>query len=294
MRASVQSASPKAGAASWFKVIAAMMASVLLVALSACAAQPQSGEAATEQAPLGTAYELGVVSAQGQQWPVRGQFYVPEGRSLEDAPLVIVNHLRYPNCTDDTFAHSCPGGEYRYDEGMRYLGEALAHEGYAVLIPDLGAVWEGGLLQSPYDQPAVWQAVVAAALEKNAPGYAPQEVGMVVHSRAAGLVNLGAQQFGVDSVFAYGPFYDTFDQQEFSPPAPDVPYLAIDSFDDQDVGPAAAIWMTQHITKDRTEPAYVATLNGYGHTLINQTLASAGKDDRVACDLQPCASVEEH
>lgn len=38
---------------------------------------------------------------------------------------------------------TCPESteQIRYDQGMTYLGKALAERGYAVLIPDLGTLW---------------------------------------------------------------------------------------------------------------------------------------------------------
>ena len=256
--------------------------------------------------------DLGNTTVGEYQAPVRGILVTP-ANAAGPAPLVVVNHLRAPNCADNQFAYPCPSGEeMRFDRGMAYLGESLAEQGFAVLIPDLTAMWVGADLTQPYDQAAMWQQTVGTltdAIRDDAQGtthhFAPgaaatidlSTVGMVMHSRSAALVDAAKSLFGATKlrgVLAYGPAYDTFDPALFSPPPADVPYLAITGEQDLDVGPSANLWLSEYLSTPRTQPAMVASLPGFGHMLVNRTLAEAGIDDRVACDVVACPDGRSH
>lgn len=93
--------------------------------------------------------------------PVRGQLYRP-AHARGKAPLLVFGHLRAPACTDDLSRWPCPAGfePMRYDLGMAYLGQALAEQGYAVLVPDLAPLYVAGALSAPYDQTTGWLRTV--------------------------------------------------------------------------------------------------------------------------------------
>lgn len=93
--------------------------------------------------------------------PARGTF--AESRDTAGPkPLIVISHLRGPNCTGENYAYPCPSGteEIRYDRGMNYLAHELAAQGYDVLIPDLGPVFIGSDVEGAYDQRELWKAVV--------------------------------------------------------------------------------------------------------------------------------------
>lgn len=293
----------------------------------AAAGEPADGPSAAADRPIadrtvrqnaaGTAtiseVDLGNTEVAGFRAPVRGVLVTPAEMTAL-TPLIVVNHLRGPNCADGVSAYPCPNGEegLRLDRGMTYLGEALASQGYAVLIPDLSGVWVGADLAQPYDQRAMWKDAVGKlvdALASDAAGtsaiygitgadkIARDQVGLVVHSRAGAIVDSALELFGaqaVRGVLAYGPAYDTFDPEAFSPAPADVPYLAITGEQDLDVGPSANLWLSEYLGNARNAPALVGSLPGLGHMLVNHALAEAGIDERTACDVVACPDSAEH
>lgn len=92
--------------------------------------------------------------------PARGQ--VITSKEADAATLLVVSHLRAPNCADGAPAYPCPQGveENRNDHGMGYLGQALAAAGYTVIVPDLGGLLIGADTATPYDQNLMWRYVV--------------------------------------------------------------------------------------------------------------------------------------
>lgn len=263
--------------------------------------------------------DLGNTNLGPYSMPVRGLLITPQARAstAQQArwPLIVINHLRAPNCSDNSFAYPCPSGtsERRFDLGMAYLGEELAQQGYAVLIPDLSTSWIGADVTVPYDQRQAWRQIVGRlteAIARDAQGGSKvfgglktaaidqSRVGLVVHSRSASIVNTAVDFFGsraVRAVLAYGPAYNTFDEQHFSPDiAADLPYLSLAGDLDQDVGPSANLWLGKYLSKERTAPALVANLAGFGHMYVNRALSQEGFDDRRGCDLLDCRNEEEH
>lgn len=254
--------------------------------------------------------------------PVRGTLVLPTSTSAAEAapaesggaaakqPLIIVNHLRAPGCSDDTFAYPCTNStERRFDIGMTYLGEHLAEQGYAVLIPDLSPVWVGADVASPYDQTKLWQQVVSrfVAEFENQNSAALQgidtsqldtsQLGLVLHSRSGILLNPAVELFGADrikGVLAYGAAYDTFDAEMLSPAPADVPYLAVSGDLDADVGASANLWLGAHLGLPRSTPAIAATVPGLGHMYVNRVLSDAGLDDRIGCEELDCPDAAEH
>lgn len=260
-----------------------------------------------------TDVDLGNTEVGGFRAPVRGVLVTP-ATMADQTPLVVVNHLRGPNCAEGVSAYPCPDGSegLRLDRGMTYLGESLAAQGYAVLIPDLSGVWVGADITAPYDQRAMWKDAVGTlvdAIGSDAAGttdvyglpdvnkIARNQVGLVVHSRAGMIVDTAIDLFGSDAVrgvLAYGPAYDTYDPESFSPAPADVPYLAITGEQDLDVGPSANLWLSEYLAKLRTTPALTTSVPGLGHMLINRALAESGIDERTACDLVACPDAAEH
>ncbi|RRD36720.1 hypothetical protein EII31_03965 [Leucobacter sp. OH2974_COT-288] len=254
--------------------------------------------------------------------PVRGTLVIPTSTAAAEAapaesggaaakqPLIIVNHLRAPGCSDDTFAYPCTNStERRFDIGMTYLGEHLAGQGYAVLIPDLSPVWIGADVASPYDQTKLWQQVVSrfVAEFENQNSAALQgidtsqldtsQLGLVLHSRSGILVNPAVELFGaarIKGVLAYGAAYDTFDAEMLSPAPADVPYLAVSGDLDADVGASANLWLGAHLGLPRSTPAIAATVPGLGHMYVNRVLSEAGLDDRIGCEELDCPDAAEH
>ncbi|WP_371174297.1 hypothetical protein [Buchananella felis] len=254
--------------------------------------------------------DLGNVSIGDFSAPLRGQVVLPK-QADAPTPLVVVSHLRAPNCTDATFAYPCADGaqENRYDRGMVYLGEALAARGYAVVIPDLGGVFVGSNILEPYDQNEMWKDAVGQLARALGDGAreklgvelaAPVDlthVGLVLHSRSGTVVDPAIELFGagnVKGVFAYGPAYDTYDLANISAAPADVPYLAIAGEADADVGASANLWIGHYLDKARTQPAAVALVPGLGHMWVNRTASAAGTDDRIGCDERACPDAAEH
>ncbi|WP_371151904.1 hypothetical protein [Buchananella felis] len=255
--------------------------------------------------------DLGNVLAGDYSAPLRGQVIVPK-QADAPTPLVVVSHLRAPNCTDTTFAYPCADGaqENRYDRGMVYLGEALAAQGYAVVIPDLGGVFVGADVTDPYDQNQMWKDAVGqlvGALNEDAAKEtlgtelaAPVDltrVGLVLHSRSGTLIEPAIELFGegnVKGAFAYGPAYDTFDLASITPAPADVAYLALVGEADADVGTSANLWVGHYLDKARTQPAAVVAVPGLGHMWVNRTASTAGTDDRIGCDERDCPDAAEH
>lgn len=255
--------------------------------------------------------DLGNVIAGEYSAPLRGQVIVPK-QADAPTPLVVISHLRAPNCTDNNFAYPCARGaqDNRYDRGMVYLGEALAARGYAVVIPDLGGVFVGADVLAPYDQNAMWQEVVGkladtleAAKAQDALGVqlaAPVDkdnVGLVLHSRSGTVVDPAVELFGagkVKSVFAYGPAYDTVDLETITPAPADIAYLALVGEADADVGSSANLWIGNYLEVKREQPANVVAVPGLGHMWVNRTASAAGTDDRIGCDERACPDAAEH
>ncbi|WP_336249554.1 hypothetical protein [Stomatohabitans albus] len=258
--------------------------------------------------------DLGNAQTGEYRAPIRGVLVVPTEQA-SPAPLIVVSHLRVPNCANEQFAYPCPEGveELRFDRGMTYLGEHLAAQGYAALIPDVSGAFIGDRLNDPYDQRALWTQTVSTlvnALRSDISGTTAtyglddairhvdlDHVGLFVHSRSGMMVDTAIQTLGADhvkSVLAYGPSYDTFDPNEFSPAGPDIPYLALAGEADLDVGASANLWLAEHIGTERTTPALAASLPGFGHLLVNRALSSTGQDERTACDVVACPDARAH
>lgn len=245
--------------------------------------------------------------------PARGILVAPK-ESSGPSPVIVLSHLRAPNCSEQTFAFPCPAGteEYRFDRGMTYFATELAENGYTVVIPDLGGIFIGADLTEPYSQEKMWQDVVGkfiSALEKNAAGNTNifkvpnlptpdlTKVGLFVHSRSGQIVNAAVELFGVENlrgVFAYGPAYDTFDIAEITPPPVDIPYFAVTGESDADVGSSANLWIGHHLLEKRKSAALVASVPGLGHMLINDEAAKHKLDDRLSCDVQDCPDEHVH
>lgn len=257
--------------------------------------------------------DLGNTEAGKFRAPIRGVLVVPI-EMADDTPLIVVNHLRGPNCPDGVLAYPCPDGEegLRFDRGMTYFGEALAVAGYAVLIPDLSGIWVGADVTEPYDQNAMWTDAVSKlvdAIGTDAEGKTQvygipnlnkitrNKVGLMVHSRSGTIVDPAIKLFSADAVkgvLAYGPSYDTIEPETFTPAPADVPYLALTGEADLDVGASANLWLSEYLGKQRTTPAMAVAVPGLGHMFINRALVEAGIDDRTGCDLIDCADAAEH
>lgn len=291
------------------------------LALAACTPDSAQDAAQNAESPIASAssqtqtpiyptrtiaVDFGEIEEGGHTAVARGSVIVPE---LPDAakpvPLIIINHLRAPNCSDGAFAYPCAAGasELRYDEGMVYLGETLAKQGYAVVIPDLGRVYIGDDVNEPYNQARLWQKsaerFLAALKSPDAtlgklPAVDFGRVGLLVHSRSALLVNHAHAWLGgaLQGVLAYGPAYDTFDLEMISDKPADVPYLALVGGADADVGASANLWLGHYADAKREQPALAATVPGLGHMLINR--AAAHMDERIGCDERACPDAKAH
>ncbi|MDO5076447.1 hypothetical protein [Corynebacterium sp.] len=251
--------------------------------------------------------DFGNVRTGNYSAPARGVVVLPTQPS-GPVPLVIIGHLRAPNCDNGSFAYPCPEGssEVRFDRGMTYLGERLAEEGYAVVIPDLGGVFVGADVDQPYNQHAMWKDIVGKfidAFEDNTLGGPVAQavdrnaVGLVLHSRSGTAVEPAAELFGpgaVKSVFAFGPAYDTFDLAHFSPGPAEIPYLAVTGEEDRDVGASANLWLGHYVVQPRQFAAATVAVPGLGHTLINRAASEQGADDRIGCEERDCPDAAEH
>ncbi len=249
--------------------------------------------------------------------PARGTLVTPAAKGPSQSALVVLAHLRFPNCAGNTFAYPCPKGkkERRLDRGMTYLGTALARRGYSVLIPDLGPLFVGADLTDPYDQPAGVQqvlgklidsAVAASAGERTPWGRGlrgdidTSHVGLLAHSRSAAVAGDLTRAWSrtshpITSIMTYGGAYESAYNGEpgTSPMAPNVPYLGVVGDQDRDTAYMAPKWLTHHLGVRRTAPALVAVVPGFGHTFINRTLSSAGIDDRICATECPDAAAHE-
>jgi hypothetical protein len=246
--------------------------------------------------------------------PVRGLLVTPRG-SRHPARLVVVAHLRYPNCGRDRFAFPCANApERRFDRGMLYLGVALARRGYSVLIPDLAPLYVGHDLDAPYDQSAGFTETVSRMLvtlrladagERTRFGRGVRgridlsRIGLVAHSRSASatrdFVRAWSEPWSrVGSVMVYGGAH----QIEFHgrkgtfPAMPDLPFLGVVGDQDRDVGFMGSMWLSHHIDQRRRRPALMAVVPGLGHTYVNRALSAKGIDDRI-CD-GDCPSARAH
>lgn len=243
--------------------------------------------------------------------PARGILIAPT-HAQTPTPVIVISHLRSPNCADKSSAYPCAdGAEIRYDQGMSYLGEHLARQGYTVIIPDLGGVFIGADVTTPYDQGKMWQEVVGRfvdAIKTDLQGttdtfgvdIAPVDwtkVGFFAHSRSGQMVDAAQQLFGKDnlkSVFAYAPAYDTIELEFISPVPADVPYLAVVGSLDADVGSSANLWLGHYASTPRQSPASVVELPGLGHMYVNRATSQIGFDDRIGCDVLDCLDDKEH
>ncbi len=242
--------------------------------------------------------------------PARG-FIIAPAQSDAPVPLIILSHLRAPNCADLESRYPCANGvdELRYDEGMRYAGEHLAKLGFAVVIPDLAPAFIGLDLKEPYDQTLFWQDIISRFVssiersnahdEKLGFGIAPVDltnIGLFVHSRSAQMTDTAERLFGkhLKSVLAYAPSYETFELAEISPAPLDIPYLAVVGSRDTDVGASANLWLSHYTTTPRQAVASALELPHFGHMSINRTAAKAGIDDRRGCDMIACPDDQTH
>ncbi|WP_237187602.1 hypothetical protein [Rothia nasimurium] len=246
--------------------------------------------------------DLGNVSVGDFSLPVRGTLASSNNQS-GPKPLIIVSHLRAPGCTGENYAYPCPGGteEIRYDRGMNYLAADLAAQGYTVLIPDLAPAFIGVDATTPYSQAEAWTKVVQTLLEADsAASYLPQidtdQVGLLVHSRSAGLITAANELLGdkLKGVMAFGSYFTTETADEFAQPLPDVPYLALTGELDSDVKSAGNRYLTRYLGQERTTPAYEGRVEGLGHMYINRAMSVAGMDDRIGCDVLDCPDAATH
>ena len=248
--------------------------------------------------------------------PVRGILVTPASTKASHSRLVVVAHLRYPGCAGNRFAYPCPQGrtERRFDRGMTYLGASLARRGYSVLIPDLGPLYIGDNLTDPYDQPAGAAKILEQLIDSAAAASAGQRtrwgrglrgdidasrIGLLAHSRSAAVARDLTRSWSggphpIAAIMTYGGAYESAYGGEpgTTPMVPDVPYLGIAGDEDRDTPYMAPMWLTHHLGTRRTAPALVAVVPGFGHTLINRTLATAGIDDRI-CDTG-CPDAQKH
>lgn len=269
--------------------------------------------ASMDKTTLRSEVDLGNAEVGAYRAPIRASLIIPT-HVTKPLPLLVVNHLRAPNCSDKIFAYPCPDGtsEMRYDQGMHYFGDALARQGYAVLIPDLGAAWIGGDVTQPYDQNLMWDQIMTrliAPIQTKTEGvHNPYgldaiaqidlgSIGLVVHSRSGTIVDQAMKTLGegrVKTVLAYAPAYDTLDPETFTPAPADVPYLGLVGGLDADVSASANLWIGEYLPMHRQSPMLVNTVPGLGHMYINRTLSAANLDDRIGCDVLDCPDAQEH
>lgn len=230
------------------------------------------------------------------------------------SPLIVISHLRSPNCLDGSFAFPCKKGveEVRNDRGMNYYAQFLAEQGYTVIVPDLGGIFIGVDVKHPYDQHAMWKESVekfVSSLKSDTGGETKifgvdklgkidfSKVGLLLHSRSGSVVESAQEVFGkssVKAVLAYGPSYDTVELAEISPAPADIPYLAIVGENDADVGASANLWLGHYLPQKRQHPAAVVSVPGLGHMFINQAAVDAKTDDRIGCEERDCPDAGEH
>ncbi len=305
-----------------------LVAALAALALAACSPSGASSDGATPPPPAPSAsastqpserdgvatvaVDFGTATDHGFTVPKRG-FVVAPTEASTPSPVVVLSHLRAPNCSDQSFHFPCPRGTtaLRYDEGMRYLGERLAEQGYVTVIPDLEPVFVGEDTDDGYSQEALFRAVLGDFLQGLAHDAAAggdtfgldlkgkvdvQRVGFLAHSRSATLVDAARATVGderLKAVLTYGGAYDTYEAASMSPAPADVPYLGVAGLADADVALAPQQWLGHWVVASRTTPASVVSLPGLGHMMVNRTAAKAG-DDRVGCDLVECPDAAEH
>lgn len=242
--------------------------------------------------------------------PARGLIIAPV-KSDAPTPLIILSHLRAPNCADLESRYPCADGiaELRYDEGMQYIGEHLAKLGFTVVIPDLAPAFIGLGVKEPYDQTLFWQDIISRFVstieqanggdDKLGTTIAPVDlgnIGLFVHSRSAQMTDTAKRLFGnhLKSILAYAPSYETFELADISPAPMDIPYLAIVGSRDTDVGASANLWLSHYATTPRQTVASTVELPHFGHMSINRTAAKADIDDRRGCDMIACQDDKAH
>lgn len=258
-----------------------------------------------------TSVDFGNVEVDGYVAPARGTLIAPT-ITHGPVPLIVVNHLRAPNCSDGTYAWPCPEGteEIRFDGGMEYLGENLAREGYATLIPDLTPLWVSEDVSDPYSQADLAYQIVGALhspLGSDVQGASQfygmdlegvidlESVGIIAHSRAALTVPSTIEIFYPDhviSVLEYGAEADL--EGAFDPPASDIATLFVSGDEDGVVGNASNLWLAERIQEPRTTALVSMQVPGYGNMFINRELQSPEVDDREACAEAECPSAADH
>lgn len=254
--------------------------------------------------------------------PLRGILAVPAAsRPAKPAPLLVFGHMRTPACVGPdnvgVFAYPCPSGfpELRYDRGMRYLAEALARRGYAVLVPDLAPVLVGGAPDTaPYDQVKGWTDTITAmrdqlvAATRGGGPFGTDLTGAVETGRVAiaghsrsGLylpslvTSLHARNTHVSSAFLLAAAVARDADGPFPPPLPgDMPVLGLHGTADGDVKQdATKQYLAHYFGSRRSAPSAAVTVAGLGHNYFNRSLSAKGIDDRIGCEGCPGAAVSE-
>lgn len=280
-----------------------------MLTISAChfeqhtSAQAQSTTATnlSHQATITQELTLGTLQVGDINAPKRGLLITPNTQGAH--PLIVISHLRAPNCSEGEFAYPCSNGQepLRFDYGMHYLGETLAQAGYAVLIPDLSVIYQGDSLDEPYDQKALWRSTLSDFLThlKNgadAHRFDFEKIGLLAHSRSGEMVHSAVELLGqrLGGVLAYGAAADAYDIAVMSPAPADVPYLSLLGALDKDVDKTATQWLGHWITQPREHSASVVTIPALGHNYVNRTLSDLKIDDRIGCDILACADAKAH
>ena len=246
--------------------------------------------------------------------PVRGVVVAPD-KANAHAPLVMFAHQRYTDCVDDSVHFPCAGSQQlRLDRGMIYWAKAMAKQGYAVIIPDLGPLYGPADPKAPYSQAQAYAKTVeqlrAAVKSANAGGKTrlgdglkgkvdTRSMAVIGHSRAGELTTLAVpmwQKAGIriTSVMMYGGYYLTTHGDVMDPMIGDVPYFGLMGSYDEDVKFASREWLTAHIEASRKSTAIVGVVPGFGHTYINRELSKRHIDDRRGCDLIACPGPAAH
>lgn len=232
--------------------------------------------------------------------PLRGSLVLPDAPGSHS--LVVVNHLRSFGCTGQAFAYPCPAGsqDIRLDQGMEYLGVALAKRGYAVLIPDLSPTLLAATSSSNYPMGAASAKVVTAQRDRlmrepYGASIASSPAALITHSRsglfAPELIAAWRDSATpITSLLALAPAYDI--GSTWSPAPPDIPYLGLYGSLDDDVPFMAATYLTHHLGSSRTAPAFAVQVPGYGHMFFNQALRN--DDDRKSCSSGGCRTAAQH
>lgn len=232
--------------------------------------------------------------------PLRGSLVLPT--SPGPHPLVVVNHLRSFGCTAEAFAYPCPNGsdEIRLDQGMEYLGVALAQKGRVVLLPDPSPTLLAATSTSDYPMGAAVVKVVTALRDRvtgevASGSIAAAPAALITHSRsglfASDLIEAWqGSTTPITSLLAVAPAYDL--GTTWTPAPRDVSYLGLYGSLDDDVPFMAATYLTHHLGQSRTTAALAVKAPGYGHMFFNRALR--GDDDRKSCEQGGCATAEQH